>query len=307
MSGFLVVVSQVAILFLIMAVGYVITKLGKMSQRGSEDLSYLCIYIVTPCLIIQSLEVQLSETLAKNLIEELIIVMIMYVVFILISMPMFPSRNQQTRSVLQFGMIFSNLGFMGFPLIESLLGESATIYTVFNMIGFTVFQWTYGIYLMGGKLNAKKIFINPGMIGLYLGLPLLITGYTLPSVIDQTIHFLANLNTPLAMIVLGSQMARSNIAETLGHIRLFEASAVRMILMPAIVLVCLIPLNLDPTLFVCLVVLAATPTAGMTSMLSETYHQNTTAAAQLVSLCTLLSVLTLPVFAAVAKNIAGLS
>lgn len=305
-SNFLIVAGQVVTLFLLMGVGFVVTKLGKMSRTGTQEISYLCLYIVCPCLIVDSMQTAVSPGLLHSILIECAVVAVSMVGFILVSRPLFPSRNEETRSVLRFGMVFGNVGFMGFPLIQAILGEGAMLYTVFYLIVYTVFNWTYGVALMGGKMSLRKMLLNPGTVGLYCGLPLLLTGHQLTGVIGNTVGFLADLNTPLAMVVIGSQMARANIRETLGHVRLFEASAVRMVLLPLLVMLCLLPLHLDPVLFVSIVVLSATPTAGVTSMFAETYRRNTAAAAQQVTLSTLLSLVTLPLFAAGAELLAGI-
>ncbi len=301
---FLVVAGQVATLFVLMGVGFVVTKAGKLSEQTTSQMSFLLLYVIAPCLTIESMEVVLTHELLVNLGKAALAFILTYLIFIPLSMPFFPSRDSDTRPVLRFGLIFANTGFMGFPLVEAVVGSEALIYAAASTVVFTILQWSYGIVLMGGKASPRSILVNPGTISVLIGLVLLFTGLRPPTPVNTAISFLADMNTPLAMVVIGSQMARANIRDTFRHHRLFQASFVRLILMPAIIALVLLPFRLDPLLYCAAVVLAAAPTAGVTSILASQFHRNTAAAAQLVTLSTLLSMITLPLFAVLARTLA---
>ncbi len=305
LTDFLVVAGQVITLFLLMGAGFAITKLGKLSAHTSSQMSFLLLYVVSPCLVVESMQVTLDHALLVNLGMAALAFALTYAIFIPMSMPLFPSRDADTRPVLKFGLIFANTGFMGFPLVEAVVGPEALIYAAASTVIFTIIQWSYGVVLMGGKANPKSMLLNPGTISTVIGLTLLFTGLRPPAPVNSAISFLADMNTPLAMVVIGSQMARANIRDTFRHYRLFEASFVRLIAMPAVIALVLLPLHLDPLLYSAAVVLAAAPAAGVTSIFADQFGRNTAAAAQLVTLSTLLSVITLPAFAVVARVLAG--
>lgn len=302
---FLVVAGQVVTLFLLMGAGFLITKLGKLSEHTSSQMSFLLLYVVSPCLVVECLQVTLSHDLLINLGKATLAFILTYLIFVPLSMPLFPSRDADTRPVLKFGVIFANTGFMGFPLIEAVVGPEALIYAAASMAVFTILQWSYGIGLMGGKVSPRSMLVNPGIISILVGLVLLFTGLRPPAPVNAAISFLADMNTPLAMVVIGSQMARANIADTFRHYRLFEASVIRLIVMPAIIALVLLPFHLEPMLYCSAVLLAAAPTAGVTSIFADQFHRNTAAAAQLVTLSTLLSIVTLPLFAVIARALGG--
>lgn len=301
LTDFLVVAGQVATLFLLMGAGFLITKLGKLSEHTRSQMSFLLLYVVSPCLVVEALQVTLSHELLINLGKATLAFILTYLIFIPLSIPMFPSRDKDTRPVLQFGLVFANTGFMGFPLIEAVVGPEALIYAAASMAVFTILQWSYGIAIMGGTASLRNILVNPGTISILIGLVLLFTGLRPPAPINHAISFLADMNTPLAMVVIGSQMARANIRDTFRHYRLFQASMVRLVVMPAIIALVLLPFHLEPMLYCSAVLLAAAPTAGVTSIYADQFHRNTAAAAQLVTLSTLLSIVTLPLFAVIAR------
>jgi hypothetical protein len=306
LNDFIVVTGQVAILFLLMGVGFLLAKLDKLSESTTSQLSFLLLYVISPCLVVESMQVDLTQSLLINLGKATLAFIASYVIFILIARPLFPSRDKDTRPVLQFGVIFANTGFMGFPLIAAVVGQEALIYAVASVAVFTIIQWSYGQALLGGKVSVRSILINPGTLSILLGLVLLFSGLRLPGPVNSVVSYLADMNTPLAMVVIGAQMARANIKETFRRYRLFQASLVRLVILPAIVALVLLPFHLEPMLYCSAVLLSAAPTAGATSIFANQLGRNTAAAAQLVTLSTLLSMVTLPVFAILSRVLTGM-
>ena len=121
--------------------------------------------------------------------------------------------------------------------------------------------------------------------------------------VGNAVGFLADLNTPLAMVVIGGQMAGADLAATFRAGRLYGAAALKLVVMPLVTIVALFPLGLDPMMYLTLVILAGCPTAGTTSMFCQMFGQDTASAAQLVTLSTLLSMVTLPMVALLAQMV----
>lgn len=301
LEDFLVVVGQVGTLFLLMGVGFLLTRLGKITAETRGQMSFLLLYAVAPCLVVETLQVELTHELLVLLGKAVLAFLVSYLIFIPVSRPMFPSRDADTRPVLQFGIIFANTGFMGFPLVEAVAGPDALIFAAVSTMVFNLLQWSYGVVLMGGKASPRSMLVNPGTISIAIGLALLFSGLRLPGAVNNAVSFLADMNTPLAMVVIGSQMAHANLRETFRRHRLFEASCLRLVVLPAIVAVVLLPFGLDPLLYISVVILSAAPSAGVTSIFAERFGRNTVAGAQLVALSTLLSIITLPLFAVAAR------
>ena len=301
LGDLLVVVGQVGTLFLLMGVGFLLTRLGKISADTRGQMSFLLLYVIAPCLVIETLQVDLTPELLVLLGKALLVFLASHLIFILLSRPTFPSRDADTRPVLQFGIIFANTGFMGYPLVEAVAGPDALIFAAVSTVVFNLVQWSYGIVLMGGKASARSMLVNPGTISIAVGAALLFSGLRLPVAVNHAVSFLADMNTPLAMVVIGSQMAHANLRETFRRHRLFEASCLRLLILPAIVAAVLLPFGLDPLLYVSVVILSVAPSAGVTSIFAEQFGRNTAAGAQLVALSTLLSIVTLPLFAVAAR------
>ena len=306
LSNLLIVAGQVATLFLMMGVGFVLAKRGWFSEEAVSHATHLLIYVVGCCIIIGQLQVEATAQMVRAMGFSALAMAVTYIIGLPLVQLMFRREPSDTRVVRRFGMVFPNSSFMGLPLLVSVLGEEALIFGVIAMLIFALFQWTYGAMSMGGKLSLKRAFINPGMLSMAAGLILFATGLRLPGPVNSAMDFMADLNTPLAMIVIGAQMARADILNVFRKPRLYLTAAVKLAAVPAVTAVVLWFLPLEPMAYCACVVLSACPTAGTTAMFAQMFKRDVETAAQMVTLSTLLSILTLPVFAVIAKTLAGL-
>ena len=305
-SDFLTVCGQVITLFLMMGVGFVLAKKGWFSEETSSQCSRILIYVVISCVIITQLQIEVSKQIIRSMLLSAVGMAAPFVIMLPIVQLMFRKEHPDTIVVQRFGMVYANTSFMGLPLLAGILGENALLYGVISMLIFTLFQWTHGAVTMGGKCSVKRMLLNPGMISIAIGLLFFAIGFRIPAPIYKAMDFMTDLNSPLAMVVIGSQMARADIKGVFKNPKLYLTAAVKLVVVPAVVSVVLLPLQLEPISYCACVVLAACPTAGTTSMLAQMFQRDTKTSAQMVTLTTLLSVITLPVFAVLARSIAGL-
>jgi predicted permease len=298
-ASVLVVAGQVATLFIMMGIGFALFRAGKLGKTATAQLAYLLVYVVIPCLIVGSLQIERDMDMLRSMGIALLANFAYYAIAMPASRLLFRNRPPGTRAVLRFGVIYSNVGYMGFPLIEAAFGGEAMIYAVMTLAVFILFQWTHGIYLMEGKprLSARSLLANPGIIGLVAGVALFLLDFRLPSPIGSAVSFVSALNTPLAMIVIGAQIAQSDVKKALSSFRLYVACLIKLALFPLAAALVLLPFRLPATIYAVTVVLCATPMAAQTSILAERYGRDTDTASQIVTMSTLLSLFTLPLFA----------
>lgn len=306
-SDFLIVCGQVITLFLMMGVGYVMAKKDWFSEEASAQCTRILIYVVTSCIIITQLQIEASTQVIQSMLLSAVGMAAPFVIMLPLVQFLFCKEHLDTKIVRRFGMVYSNSSFMGLPLLAGILGDEALLYGVISMLIFTLFQWTHGALTMGGKFSVKRMVVNPGMISMAIGLLLFVTGLRLPAPVNNAMEFMADMNSPLAMVVIGSQMARADILNVFKKPKLYLSAAIKLIVVPAIICVVLLPLKLEPISYCACVVLAACPTAGTTSMFAQMFKRDVETAAQMVTLSTLLSVITLPVFAVLARHLAGLA
>ena len=305
-GNFFVVASQVVTLFLLMGVGFVLAQLGKLHTDGVSQMSTLVLYVVTPCLMISAFEVDR----APDMVETLGVFFVVYAVSTLLGLAVaqlcFRNEEPDRKAPLRFGMTYGNNGFMGLPLVHAILGQDAVLFGVVSAVAFNFLLWTQGAKTMGGKVGPRAILVNPATIGAVIGGFLFFSGLRLPSMVNNAVSFMADLNTPLAMVVIGAQMASSDLGAVFRQKRLYAVSACKLLLIPTLTALLLLPLGLPPLIYCTMVLLAATPVAGVTSMFAQQFHRDQVSAAQAVTLSTLLSLFTLPCFGVLAQRLAGL-
>ncbi|MEG2119575.1 MAG: AEC family transporter, partial [Pseudoflavonifractor sp.] len=155
LTNLLTVAGQVLVLFLMMGVGFALAKFQKLSAAGLSQMSAVLLYVVAPCVIINAF--QGDNLPSPSLLGVgLVALSVYYLVFMPASALFFGRQPPLTRSVLRFGMCYSNVGFMGLPLIEATLGPEALIYGVISMALFNIAQWVHGTGVMGSKVSLKQ-------------------------------------------------------------------------------------------------------------------------------------------------------
>lgn len=302
-SDFLTVAGSVVTLFLMMAVGFFFAKRGLLDQKTLSQASSLLLYAVTPAVLISTLSLERTPQADRQLFTAALALVGTYALYMALSVLLFRRQPEHTRGVLRFASIYGNKGFMGLPLVQAALGGEATMVAALALAFFNVVVWTHGVALIGGRarLPVKKALLNPAVLGFAAALVLYLTGWRLPGPVDRAVGYMASLNTPLAMIIIGGQMAGSDLGAVFRDRRLYAASACKLVALPALTMLVLFPFHLDAIIYLTLVILSGCPTAGVTSMFAQMMEKDTVCAARQVTLSTLLSILTLPLSALLAK------
>ena len=162
-------------------------------------MNFLLLNVVVPCVIINAFQVDKSQIPAGNLWFTVIAGLAYVLAAVVIVKFCFNKEPDGRKQVLKFGAMFSNCGFMGFPMVQEILGERGMVYAAIINTIITVAMWTVGFVVMGKegeRISIRKVFLNPGTIGVYIGLPLLLFSWRLPDPFQSVVGFLADLNTP---------------------------------------------------------------------------------------------------------------
>ena len=306
LDALLVVSGSVLTLFLLMAVGFAFGRLGLLSGDALSQVSRILMYVVTPCIMITSFEVERTPESQEQLFTALAVMAGAYVVYMALSQFLFPREGKDHRGLMRFAAVYGNTGFMGLPLIQSVMGDEAMMIAVVGLAVFNIATWTHGRALLGGRseLAVKKVILNPGVLGFAVGLLLFFTGWRLPGPVDAAVGYLGSLNTPLAMVVIGGQMAQADLREVFSTKKLYLVSAVKLLAIPLLTALMLLPFRLDWMVYVAAVILAGCPTAGITSLFAQSMGKDAPLVARQITLSTLLCIVTLPVMAVLAQLLA---
>ena len=304
LDSFLSVGQNVLILFIMIGMGAVCKFARLMGEEGVKGLTNLELSIVTPCLLIMSFQREYGADQLKTIGLSAAIAVAFHALSMLLAHLLIHDRDASRQAVLRFSTVFTNAGFMSLPLQYALLGADGVFCGAVVVGFFQVLVWTYGVWLMGGTssdFSLRHILLNPGVCGIACALLLFVCRIRLPHVVAEPLNYMAALNTPVAMVIIGFHLASSRFGAALRDPKAIFAMALRLVVSPAITLAALWFLGLrDHTVFVATVVAASAPVAAITTMFAVRYDHKPQLSVELVSISTLLSVATMPLIVGLA-------
>lgn len=302
-SNFLTVAEQVVILFLLIGVGAVCGKTKVIRQEAVSSMANLALLFATPCVIIKSFQREMTGEALMGLGIAALASLGTHLLGIALAHLILHDADKSRECVLRFGAVFSNAGYMAIPLQEALLGSDGVFYGAVYVAVFNLFLWSYGVAVMGKgvrDLSARKLILNPGVIGVVIGLVLFLGHITLPQMLAAPVAHLATLNTPLPMLIIGYYLAETNLFKALGDKKSYLAIALRLIVIPLLTLGGLYLCGVRGTVLVSATVGASAPIATATTMFSTRYSRDPYLSVNLVVVSTVLSLVTMPLIVGLA-------
>lgn len=294
---FLIITNQILKMSLLLIIGYLCCKIKLVDHAGNKSLSNLLLLVVNPVLVVNALQMEYSARLMKGFLLSLLLGALTHLVGIVISRLLFPKTRSRDYNVEQFSSIYSNCGFMGIPLIGSILGNEGILFLTAYLITFNLFSWTHGLVLMTGNTSLKQIkkgLTSPVMFGIVIGLFLFVTQIQLSSVIKDTVDYIAGMNTPLAMFIAGISLAETNLLHAIKNPRLYLVTAGKLLLLPLLMLACFCFLPVEKNILMAILVAAACPAATTGTMFALRYDGNYHYASEIFAFSTLASLITVP-------------
>jgi len=302
-----------------MAIGFIVGKTKVLTREGNKILSKIVLFITLPCTILNSVfENEIAITVWDTVYFLLMTLLTFFIAF-LIAVPVIYilGGEKANRGLLTFMSVFSNCGFMGFPIVISIFGISSAYYVSLFNIPFNVLVFSLGIFMISGKnKNAEetdggvvavngdrravigfnpKALINPTLIVALLAIPLALSGFRPPFIIAEAVRITGSITTPGAMLVIGSTLAFVPLKSVFAEWRIVPVTILKLIAIPIITWLILRQIITNELLLGVLVVISAMPTAAMSSMIAIEYGGNEEMASAGVFLTTLLCGITVPV------------
>ncbi len=307
LDNLLTVAIQVLILFILIFVGYVLGKGKLLNENAIGGITNLILYVATPAAVLQSFtsEVKTPEK-TRNLILLFIGSVLIHVVAGLIAKLIIRNKDIDKKRIMQFLVIFSNCGYMSFPLQKAILGDIGVFYGAMYVAVFNIILWTYGAYLMSGdkkSIEPKRVLLHPTVLAVILSVILYAANIKLPSFLSGAVTHLGNLNTPLPMIVIGYNLSTFGIFKIFTDKHIYLPSFLRLIAVPTVSFAVLWALGITGIPLIACTVAASAPGAAVSVMFANKFGGDAALGSKIVSVTTLLSIITMPVFVALAQTI----
>ncbi|MBR5222820.1 MAG: AEC family transporter [Clostridia bacterium] len=306
---FVTVLTQVVILFILIFVGFILTKIKMLNDQSVKSLTDLALTLVTACVIVKSFFREFNKSDLKDLLLSFLLGIILHTAFILLTLLFLKDKDKNRQAVLHYAAVFSNCGFMALPLQEALLGDDGVFLCSSFVAIFNAFVWSWGIRIMSGdkkSLKPLKILTRPAILALIIGFIIFIFSIPVPNIISQPISMLAALNTPLPMIIIGYHLASSNVLKGFSDIKCLLTILLRLIVFPAVAILGMWLCGVKGNMLISQAICCAAPVAANTTMFSAKYGRDTELSVNLVSLSTLLSLITMPIMITLTEKLATL-
>lgn len=288
-----IMVTQTAAMFLMMAIGIALSQARYLDRAGAQQLASIAVYVATPAVVVNSLATDFSAEKLAN--AGICAALCVGLTLGSAALAWLVYRDRQRIS--QFAIMISNMGFIGIPLVQSVLGEEFVFYVSAAIAAQVPISWTYGIWLVSqdkSLMSPRKVLTNPSVIAVAVGVVLFFGSVSLEGVFQVTAADMGNLNTGLAMLVLGRYLAETDFRSILRNKNVYLTNVLRLLVVPLLTIALLAPLPIAMEAKLVMLIAFAAPCGTTTAMFSQMFGGDYRFGAGLVSISTLLSMVTMP-------------
>ncbi|MPW25576.1 AEC family transporter [Alkalibaculum sp. M08DMB] len=304
MSISALIFNQIIIIMILIAVGGVSCKIGLISDEANKSMSKLVNNVVNPAVVFLSFQKQYDTEHAKGLIFALGLAGVAFAISMAFAYGILRKGNSEVLAVERFSCIYPNCGFMGIPLVYGLFGTEGVFYLTAYLTIFNILVWSHGVTLMGGNLGGealKRVLKTPAIIATFLGIIFFITGLRLPELLDMSVVYIGNMNTPMAMMVGGATLARTDVFNALKNKRIYIVAIIKLIVIPLAVILSASFLNINQVIVVTTIIATASPSAITGTMFALTYDGDAFYASEVFTATTIMSIITIPLIIWIAE------
>lgn len=298
--------TQVSILYIMIAVGFICDKAKLFTEKTARALVNFLLYLVVPCMLIRSFtNIELTKHNLMMFLISMVLAFATHFISIALNIPFFRKKNDE-NPVFKYAAIYGNVGFMALPLASEILGDEGVFYCANGVIAFNIITFIHGAKLMSRekfKLNFKSLILNPEIISVLIGFPLFLLQVKLPVLVSQPLSYLAELNTPLAMLIFGTYLANTDLKTMFTDKRIYLTALIKLLVMPLLCIGVYRLCGVTGTLLVACAITACVPSANNTFMFASKFDRDAGLASKTVALVSLFSIITMPVVIAIAQSI----
>ncbi len=300
---YFVALNQILVLFLLTGVGFFCRRAGILNQNSVSSLSKFLLNICIPAMIIYSMQIPFSQSIAEKSGMLIFAALCYYVIAFAVCFvtPYILRCKKEEYGVFRFMTMFSNSMFMGFPILSMFFGPEAIFYAAIFNIPFTLLTYSVGIWILrsgeGGISFSWKLLLNAAFLSTFVGILFFVTSFSIPDPFYGALGLLSDITTPMSLVVTGGFLASLETKAIFSNVRQYFAAGIRLLIIPAITFAVCSLFITDPLILGITVVTAGMPAAVNTVILAEEHGARPDIAAQGVFISTLLCILTIPLLA----------
>ena len=301
----LLIFRQMLVMLIFLVIGVIASRFGVMDEEFNRRYTNFNLLIPQTGMILNSILGAGAEISAGRALAILGLGFLMYAILVGLGLltPILYRCKPGDRGIYSFMTIFGNTGFLGIPVVKSVLGAEAGMYAALLNIPFNLLAYTVGIAMLaGGRAQGKsfdwKLILNAPLIVSVLSVILLCFHVQLTGPIGTATELLGDMILPGSMLIIGASLGQQKLKDVFGDWRVYLFAPMRLIAVPIILWGILHFVVKDPIFLGAMVLQGAMPVAAFATMLSIRYGGNVQMASKTVFVTTVLSVATIPLVVA---------
>ena len=304
----LVTASQMAVLLFFMLIGCLLFRTKKVGEGASDAVSTLLLYIFMPATCFKTFA---EHCTPEVLVSRLPLILAGFATLFgtlglgwLVSR--FLTKNPRGREIYTFSLVVSNLGYLGYPLVDAVFGGDVLFDFMVFCMPFNMFIYSFGMYLLNPqKKLTVRIFSSPAILSIIAGIAVGLSGIVLPAPVAGAVSAASACMAPCAMLVIGIVLAGIPIRTTFTDGKVWIVSLLRLIGLPMLACGLALLLHLDREMSMILMAMLCLP-AGLNGVVfTKAYGGDSDSAAKLSFLTNLLGIVTIPLLYALAGAMFG--
>ncbi len=250
------VLKQLFILYIFLFAGWIIGKIKKDKAPHCDILSVLLINLFLPCKVFNTFSRNFTVSYFKEKYSFLIVSAILLSVIIIISFFLSKAltKREYERRVFRYSLTITNYSYLGYVLIEAVLGQAVLTNFIFFGIPFIIYTYTFGYALLTGGSAPVKRLLNPITVSIIVGMIFGLAGLTLPDVLSKAVSMASDCVGPLSMLLTGITLSTFAVKELMTDKKAYIFSVLRLVMIPAVVYVAFRLLRLETVLPLALII-----------------------------------------------------
>jgi predicted permease len=295
----IITIKKITEMFLIMMIGMAAFRCRIVDGPANKRMSGLTLNVIAPVTMFMSYQIGFQPERLRGLAITLALSLLSYLWSILLVNLLLPMKKGREGAVAieRIASIYSNSGFIGIPLIGGIFGEEGVFYLTAYITALNLMIWSHGLSLMCGTVQPKAVlknFIQPATIAISLGILFFLLRIQVPEVVHNTLNMIAGMNTPMAMLVAGCNLAESNLRVALRKPRVYWVVFLKLLLVPLVSALLLSWIPTERIYRMTILAAIACPSGAMGTMFALQYNKDSNYASELFVISTLLSLVTIP-------------
>ena len=296
--GIQVVLQQMLIIAVMVTIGILLGKKGVVDSISSKSISTIVVDVCNPALMLTSVIGDDKKIPHDELLTGGVIAVIFYAVLVVMGflLPLALKAEKGERRFYNMMCVYTNVGFIGIPVAHAILPEEAMFVVLVCNVLYSLLFYTHGVTILSGgkdKVSLKKA-MSPGTIAALISIVILWFDFDIRGPVADLVSYVGGATVFLSMTLLGVSIARADIKKGLKNVRIWGYVTVRMLMLPAIMIVVFHLLNVDPILTAGMCLMAAMPVGNLPLIQAEKTGEDTTTLSHAIAISTVVSMVSIP-------------